>query len=162
MDVSSVFFRGFGEAQDIINEYELVNHISEYVVHLTLEDGRSVSESKRHHRAFPVSRRCVEGHLPLIALSDAYQMVGVMWIQFGEDGGSLQEFEGRRHQGKRVAILDCDVVDGSIVDAWSWGSVLLPHEGETCSCRRRGRSDETRCEGVTEVFVLGFRLWPRQ
>ena len=130
--MSGVFLRGFGEDQDIVqvDKNKLVDHFPENIIHQALEDDRSVS--KWHQQVFPVFCWGIECCLPLIPLSNAHQVVGVVEVQLGEEGGTLQEFKGGRHQGKRVPVLDGDVIDRTIVNARTQGPVLLPHEEEPC------------------------------
>ena len=46
-------------------------------------------------------------------------MVGVAQVQGGEDGGSLERDEGRVNERQRILVLDCDVVEPSIVNTRS-------------------------------------------
>ena len=62
-----------------------------------LEDGRRVGENERHYQVLPVSRRRIEGRLPLVAFLYPHQVVGIPEVQLGEIGRSLQEVERRVH-----------------------------------------------------------------
>lgn len=57
----------------------------------------------------------VEGHLPLVPLSDLHQMIGIAVVEFREDLGSVERGEHSVEQGQW--ILDSDLMDGLIVDA---------------------------------------------
>ena len=132
-----MFFLGLGEDQYVIqvNKHKLADQVPKDIVNQALEDGQSVRESKRHEKIFPVSRWGIEGRLPFIPLSNACQVLGVAEVQFGEEGRSLPEFKGGRHQGKRVPVLDSDVIDRTIVNAGTQRPILLAQEEEPCACR---------------------------
>jgi hypothetical protein len=78
-DVELVFLGGAGENEDVINvaEDEPVQHVTENIIHQSLEHGRGVGEAKVHDQIFVVATGHVEGGLPLFPLSYPHQMVGV-------------------------------------------------------------------------------------
>ncbi len=55
----------------------------------------SISEPEWHYQILDVSQQGVEGSFPFVALPDPDKVVGVPEIQFGEIGGSMEEFEIR-------------------------------------------------------------------
>lgn len=71
----------------------------------------------------------VEGRLPHVLLLNPHQVLGVVKVELGEDGSVLQKLESRRHQREGVPVLNGDVIQTPIVNAWPQGFVFLLHKG---------------------------------
>ena len=72
-----------------------IKHVPEHIVDQGLEDCRGIGEAKGHHQVFVMPSGSVECSLPLIPLSDADEVVSIAKVKLGEDGGSLEQLEGR-------------------------------------------------------------------
>lgn len=64
-----------------------------------------------------MAQRGVEGHLPLVPLSDLHQMIGVVEVEFREDLGSVERGKHSAEEGQWILVLDSDLIEGSVVDA---------------------------------------------
>ena len=42
-----------------------------------MSSSRCIGEAKGHDHIFKVTKRCIEGHLPLVLLRDMHQMVSI-------------------------------------------------------------------------------------
>ena len=87
-DMLLMFVERAGKYQDVVKIYnhEPVQHVAEDVIHQGLEDSRGVGESKGHHQILEVAEMGVEGGLPLVALTDSYQVV-VAQVELDENRG---------------------------------------------------------------------------
>ena len=74
-----MFNHGLGEDEDVIHvhKHELVKEVGQHIIYQGLENVWSVSKSKRHDTVLIMPIRSVERCLPLVSLSDAYQIVRV-------------------------------------------------------------------------------------
>ena len=54
--------------------------------------------------------------------------MGISKDQLSEDGRSLEQFECGPHQWKGVSVLDRNLMNPSVVNTESQGSILLPDE----------------------------------
>jgi len=73
-----------GEDQDIIqiNKHELIEHVSEHVIHQHLENSGGIGETKGHHQVLVMS----SGGIELVAFPDPDQVIGVAKIKFCKYG----------------------------------------------------------------------------
>ena len=94
-----------------------------------------VRESERHHKVLVVPSWSVERRLPLISLPYLDQVVGVLEIQLHEEACLLERGEGRGDERNGVAILHCDGVETSVIDAGPERTILFPHKEEAGACR---------------------------
>ena len=67
------------------NEPSFGNHITEGVVHKTLESGGGVGKSEEHHSGFEKSFVGNKGCFPLVTVLDSYIVVSPPDVEFGED-----------------------------------------------------------------------------
>ena len=67
------------------NKPSFGNHITEGVVHETLEGGRGVGKSEEHHGWFEKSFVGNEGHFPLVTVLDSYIVVSPPDVELSED-----------------------------------------------------------------------------
>ena len=84
---------------------------------------------------------------------DANLVVAAAQVQLAEVFRSLQAIEELVHQGKRVAVLDGDVVEGTIINAHAHRAILLLHEQDRSSERRLARLDEARLDELFQLFL---------
>ena len=85
-----VLVDGAAVNEDIVkvDHQELAGEGTENFVHETHKSAWSIGEAKWHDEPFIQSLSCLEGRLPLIALSDSYLMISVSEIQCAEDSCS--------------------------------------------------------------------------
>lgn len=88
-----------------------------------------------------MTRRCAERRLPLIPLPDEDEIGCTSQIQFGEEPGPAELFDGRRHAQEGLPKLLGDVIESSVINARAQSSILLGHEEETSRHRRSGHAD---------------------
>ena len=86
-DVFGVFFGILGEYENVvqIHHYEFVKDIGEDRVHKMLESGGSVSETEVHDHKIKGTVSSAEGGFPLVAGSNANEVVSATKVDFGED-----------------------------------------------------------------------------
>jgi len=83
-----------GEDKEIVHiddEPSFSDHISEGVVHESLEGGGRVGEAKEHDGGLKEAFMGDEGSFPLVSVFDADVVVAPLNIEFGEDFG-ISEF----------------------------------------------------------------------
>ena len=44
---------------------------------MSMSSSRCVGEAKGHDQIYKVTKRCIEGHLPLVLLTDAHQIISI-------------------------------------------------------------------------------------
>ena len=89
-------------------------------------------------------------------------MIRITQVQFGEDGGLVQGFEGWINEWKWVPVLYCDAIESSKVNTGSQCLVLLGHKEKPCPKRRGGWSNEPSSQGVTNVLLHSLSLRARE
>lgn len=72
-----------------------------------------------------MTSRGIESGLSLISLSNTYKMVGIMEVQFREDGDSLEEFKGRGQDRQGVLVVNGDGVKSLIINTSAEGPIIL-------------------------------------
>jgi len=61
---------------------------------------------------------------------DTELVVSHLKVEFGEDLRALHLFQHLINAWQWKTVLDCDVVELSVVDDWSTCAILLPYEEE--------------------------------
>lgn len=97
---------------------------------LILKYHRSIGQTKRYNQILIMPGGGVESRFPLVALLDVDQVIGVAEVQIGKDLIILQEFKGRGEERQRIAILNCNVIKATVINAWTETPVLLTNEEE--------------------------------
>lgn len=120
----------------------MVQELPENVIPQVLESARCIAETEGHDQVFEVSKPSLERCFPLVTLSDADQVVGPAWVQFGKDPGITESLEKSQDQREWVAILNCNFIELSVVYAGSEGLVFFFHKEYAIACRRGRRTDE--------------------
>jgi hypothetical protein len=62
----------------------------EYLIHHSLEGGRTIGETKVHYKWLKQASICVESYLPIITLSDMDIIVSPAHIELGEVAHALE------------------------------------------------------------------------
>jgi hypothetical protein len=133
-----VFFCGAGENQDIIhvNHYpSFIDFILEGLVHVRLEGGRRVAQSKEHDFWLEQSKFSHERRLPSIIRVDEDIIVSPADVHFSKEFGISEFVDQRRNQWEGISILDCPFINVSIVLARSHRAVLLSNKEESAGLR---------------------------
>ena len=81
-----------GRDEEVIHvndEPSFGDHVSEQVIHESLEGGGGVAQAKEHYGGFEQSFVGDEGSFPLVSISDADVVVSPPDVEFGEDLGVL-------------------------------------------------------------------------
>ena len=109
-DMFGAFTMGFfvrGEDKEVIHvddKPSFHNHVSEGVVHESLECRWGVGESEEHHSWFKEAFMCDEGSLPLVAILDAHVVVSPADIKLGEQFGIFEFVDEVRDEQEWVGI----------------------------------------------------------
>jgi len=75
-----------------------------------LEGGGGVGQPEEHYLWFEQPFWCFESSLPLVSFFDLDIVVPPSYVEFGEEGLSLELFQNRFYQGERVVVADCLLV----------------------------------------------------
>jgi len=73
-----------GEDPDVIkvNKLKPTEHVTEYVVHQCLEDGRGVGQPERHDQLFKMPHTHFVCCFPLVPLQDADEVINILHIHY--------------------------------------------------------------------------------
>ncbi|KAI3361588.1 hypothetical protein L3Q82_013728, partial [Scortum barcoo] len=97
--------RGEDEYVVKVYKYKVIKKFTENLIDETLENGR-----------------CVGGR-------------DIPQVELGEDPSLLEQLESRGYERQRVPVLDCDVIESAVIDAWPERAVFLAYKEETRSGR---------------------------
>ena len=97
---------GNKEVVHVDNEPSLSDHVSEGVIHESLECGGGVTKTKEHDGRFEESFMDDEGCLPLVTVLDADVVVSPLNIEFDEVASIFQLVHKVRDERKGVGITD--------------------------------------------------------
>ena len=75
---------GDEEVIHVDDEPSFSDHVSEGVIHESLECGWRVAETKEHDHWLEESFVCDEGHFPLVSIFDTNIVIPPMNVEFGE------------------------------------------------------------------------------
>ena len=80
------------EEEDVIqvDEHNLVQHVTKYIIHLHLENSYSICEPKWHYEVLILASEGVKGSFPLIPLPYPQKMISIFKVSHGEDLSTLQ------------------------------------------------------------------------
>ena len=87
-----------------------------------------VGESKGHHTPLKGSVSGSEGGFPFVTFTDLNEVVGVSEINFGEYLSLSRTVKEVSHSGEQVAILLCNLLEPSEVDAKSKRAIFFTSE----------------------------------
>ena len=138
-DAAGSFSVGFGirggnkKVVHVDDEPSFSDHISERVVHESLECGRGVAKAKEHDCQFEESFVRDEGRLPLVAIFDADIVVPPTNIEFGEVASVFQLVHEVGDKGKGVGVTGGVFVEVPVILAgMEFAILLLDEEEERC------------------------------
>ena len=133
-----------------VDHYEDISHVSEDVIHESLECSRGISESHRHNQEFEQAILGAKGCFPLVASSDMHIVVASMQVEFGIDLGAAEMFKEVGDKWDWVPILPGELVEIPKVDTELQGPIFLLGEQDWGTCWRLGQSDEPFAKHVIE------------
>ncbi len=83
--------------QDVVDIHDdpAIQHVSKQIINECLENRRTIDQPERHYKIFIVPRGSGESRFPLIALSDANEIVCTAKIKFSKVLGRSKLFQGR-------------------------------------------------------------------
>ena len=87
-----------------------------------------VGEGERHDAVLVQAVARAEGSLPLVSFSNANLVVGITEVDLGEVAGLRKTIEELCDEGMRLAVLDRDLVESSVVDTKVKRAILLLDE----------------------------------
>src|SRR5258706_2449259 len=108
--------------------HALPHHRLQDVRHPSLKIGGGIGKPERHDVHHVWSVRGHERGLPSILGFDTKLVVSHLEIELREELRTLHAFQGFVDAWQRVAILDRDIVEFSVVDDGLSSAVLFPHE----------------------------------
>ena len=120
-----------------------------------MECGGSIGESKRHNKKFIGAIAGSEGSLVFISRADSDLVIARVEIKFGEVFGFAQTIVEVINAWDREIVFNSNIIETTIVDTHSHGSIFLFHEKDGCTKRATGGTNVTSIE----VFIdLAFCL----
>src|SRR5467141_1522912 len=95
LDVDLMIFQGIGEDEDIVevDHYEDVSHVSENMIHESMERSGSIGESHGHNQEFERAISGAKCCLPLMASSYTNVVVASAQVEFSVDLGTAELVE---------------------------------------------------------------------
>lgn len=160
----AVFFECECEDEDVVQVdgyLSFGDEIREYGVHEGLESSGGVGETEEHDLRFEETLVGGESSFPFIAFLDSDVVVTPSYVELGEVARSLQSVDDVSDQGEWVAILDCVLVETSIVLDKAERSILLFDEEDGGSNGGLGGTNQTTLEVLLEKAVQ-FYLFVRR
>ena len=112
---------------NIDNAYH-IQQVAEDVLDEPLENAGGVREAEGHDRVFEESEVRTERSLPLVALTDAYEVERTLEVDDGEDVAALDAVENVVDERKGIRVLLGDCVEAAVVDAQPQLASLLLDE----------------------------------
>ncbi|GBG70521.1 hypothetical protein CBR_g6649 [Chara braunii] len=91
--------------------------VAEDVVHGGLEGGGGVGETKRHYEKLVVPEAGAESGFVGVLLADADLVEATAEVNLGEVFGSTEAIKKVGYRGKRILVLDRDLVQGAVIRA---------------------------------------------
>jgi hypothetical protein len=112
---------GIAVDQDVveISCSKVVEERPEYGVDQVLERGGIVGESKGHNKGFKKTITGAKDRVLFLTFSQTDQVVGVSNVKGSVVTGFGQAVQGFSYQREGVSILDCAIVEASIIDTES-------------------------------------------
>src|SRR5712664_4266947 len=113
-----MIFQRIGEDEDIIevDHYEDVSHVSEDMIHESLERSRSIGESHGHNQEFERAILGAKHCLPLMASGYANIVVASPQVKLGVDLGTAELVKEIGDKRDWVPILPGELVEIPEVD----------------------------------------------
>jgi len=126
-DMSHMFLESIRENEDVIqvDDAEDIEEITEAVVSISLKGCGSVGETEGHDEIFEVTITSTEGGLVFIAVCNPELVICVGHIQARKSISAFEAIEELRNEWEGVTVLDGDIVELSIIDAETEGTIRL-------------------------------------
>ena len=146
-DAAGSFSIGFGvgggneEVVHIDDKPSLSDHVSEQVIHESLEYCGGVAEAKEHDSGLKKSFVGDEGYLPLVTIFDLDVVVSPMNIEFSKVTSIFQLVHKVGDERERIGITGGVFVEVSIVLAGAEFSILFLDKEERGCLRGVRRAD---------------------
>ncbi len=136
-----------------VDQHIDINDVMEEVVDDGLECCQRIGKSKGHDKGLKEAIAHPEGHLPLVTLLNAHQVVCTTEVKLGEDLGAMEAVKGICDQGQGHPVLQGDGVQALVVMARLEGTALLVHEQHGSSSQGLGRTDESFSKVLLNPFT---------
>ena len=129
-EMFGVLFWCLGVYQNVINEYhnKLVQIFHEDLIHEIHEVSWGIGQPKGHDRAFIQAISGYKCRLWNILGSDFQLVVPRSEVDLGEHLGPIELIKQIFNLGKWILVLDCNFIEGAVVNAQADGTVLLCHK----------------------------------
>ena len=150
-----------GEDEDIVkvdDHNSFVDNFFEDLIHETLEGCWRIGESKEHDCGFEEAAVGTECCFVLIALLDPDIVVSPPHVKFGEELGVLGGVNELLNQGKWVLVLDCPLIEASVILDRAQGAILLLNKEERGCHRGLGWSDAAVLQVLIQELFQRFLL----
>jgi hypothetical protein len=137
-----------GENEEVIHiddEPSFSDHVSEGVIHESLEGRGGVGKSEEHYRGFKEAFVGDEGGLPLVSIFDSDIVVSPSNVELSERLGVPEFVNEVGDEGKGVGVMDRVFIDVTVVLAGSESSILFLDEEEGSGLRGVRRADLSGC-----------------
>ena len=122
-----------GEDEKVVHvddEPSLSDHISEGVIHESLECSRGVIKTEEHDRGFKEPLVDDESHLPLVSVLNANIVVSPSNVKLGKVPGIFEFVDKVRDEGEGVCVVDGMLIQIAVILAGAEFPILLFDEEE--------------------------------
>ena len=146
--------------EDVINvdNDKLVKVGSEDILHKSLEGSWGIGETKRHDSELIMTIVGPEGSFLHIIWMNADLIISPMKINLREYLGMVESVQEVINQGNGELILDGDLVQCLIVNAYVQASILFLHEDDRGTKGGDTRFDGSILEESVKFFLEGIKF----
>ena len=137
------------------------DHVSEGVVHESLESCRRVGKSEEHYCRFKEALVRDEGSLPLVAVLDANIVVPPANIKLSKQFGVFEFVDEVRDEWKGISVLGGMFIQVAVILARAEATVFLLDKEEWECLGRVGRTDLSTVKVFLEKVFGGLLLSQR-
>src|SRR6185369_1674250 len=132
------------------------------VVHEALKSRWGVGEAEWHDLPFKRSIARVESGFPFVSFGNMNEVVGMLEVEGCVDSSFSGGLEKVGNQRKRIVVLFRDLIETSVIDTKTKGSIFLVDEEDGCAMRGRGRSNEANGQVFVNELAEGLEFGWRE
>ena len=151
-----------GEDKEVVHindEPFLGDHVSEGVVHESLEGCRRVGKSEEHYRRFKEAFVRDEGGLPLVAILDANIVIPPANVKLSKQFGIFKFVDEVRDEWKGISVLGGMFVQIAVILARAETTIFLLDKEEWGCLGRVGRTDLSAVKVFLKEIFGGLPLF---
>lgn len=134
----------FGINQDVIQIHndKNIKFLDKDLINVALKDGRGIGKSKKNDLILQIAVLGLEDYFPFGTFTNSYPVVCIFQIQQSKMLGLISTIKQLANQEERILVLDCQVIEATIVDTKAETSIGLVIEEDWCPSWWFGRPDK--------------------